>query len=165
MTQKPLNSRTFVTKIINHVYLFFGSPNLADIYGHRGPSTYLLGHWKIFWKKGKKGYLQKFLQNLPKIEKISIFRKTSIYCTLFTLFYPFDEKWVRRPIFYLHPIFRQKNTHLKPKKYHFLKFWKNHPKWSYFETKLFSHVYLFFGRTNLNDIYGQEGPITYLLEP
>ena len=99
---------------------------------------------KIFWKKGKKGYLQKFLPNLPKIVKISIFRKTSIYCTLFTLFYPFDKKWVRRPIFYVHPIFKPKSIHQKPKKYHFLKFWKNDPKWSYCETKMFTHVYLFF---------------------
>jgi len=123
-----------------------------------------LNSLKIFWKKGKTGYLQKFLPNLSKIVKISIFRKTSIYCTLFTLFYPFNEKWVRRPIFYVHPIFKPKSIYQKPKKYHFLKFWKNDPKWSYRGTKMFTHVYLLFGLTNFDHIYGQEGPNTYRLD-
>jgi len=117
----------------------------------------------FFWQKDKKGYRQKFLQSLPKIEKISIFRETS------DILYPFFTLLInnepRDLFFYVHSIFRPKNTHQKLKKYNFLKFWKNHPKWSYFDTKLFIHVYLFFGRTNLDDIYGQEGPSTYLLDP
>ena len=65
---------------------------------------------------------------MPQIQKISIFYKIWIYCTLFIFFHPFAKKWVRKHIFYLRLFFRPQNTHLKPKKYHFLKFWKKWPK-------------------------------------
>ena len=66
MLQNSQKWSYFGTKIFNYVYLFFSSTNLDDIYGERGPSTYLLDHQKFFWKKGKKGYLQNFLSNLSK---------------------------------------------------------------------------------------------------
>ena len=132
-----------------------------------GVFSFQEGIKKIF-QKGKKGTSKNFCKilNLSKIEKILIFRKISIYCTLFILFYPFDKKWVSTHIFYFYPCFRSRNTHLKPKKYHFWNFEKmtqNSQKWSYFGTKIFNYAYLFFGFTNLDDIYRQEGPGTFLL--
>ena len=119
---------------------------------------------KIFWKKGKKGYLQKFLPNLPKIVKISIFRKLR-YIVPFLPFFTLLMKNGSGDPFSMSTLFlSRKASNQKPKKYHFLKFWKNDPKWSYRGTKMFTHVYLLFGLTNFDHIYGQEGPNTYRLD-
>ena len=101
----------FMYKIFKSMYLFCFWTNLKTIYGAKSPNT-------IFFSPRQK----KISKKLPKNLKIRIFAKIQIYRTPFTFF---DKKWVRKHIFYFHPIFRPKNTHLKPEKYHFLKFWKN----------------------------------------
>ena len=118
------------------MYFFCFWTNLKTIYGAKSLNTIFFSprqkKGKKATKKGKSGFLKK----LPKNLKIRIFAKIQIYRTPFTLFTFFDKKWARKHIFYFHPIFRPKNTHLKPKKYHFLKFWKmlqNSRKWSFFD--------------------------------
>ena len=115
----------FLYKIFKSMYLFCFWVNLKTIYGAKSSNTILFNPRPKKGKKGTKKGKSGFLKKLPKNLKIRIFAKIQIYRTPFTLFTFFDKKWVRKHIFYFHPIFRPKNTHLKPKKYHFLKFWKN----------------------------------------
>ena len=115
----------FLYKIFKSMYLFCFWTNLKTIYGAKSPNTIFFSPCQKKNKKGTKKGKSGSLKKLPKNLKIRIFAKIQIYRTPFTLFTFFDKKWVRKHIFYFHPIFRPKNTHLKPKKYHFLKFWKN----------------------------------------
>ena len=115
----------FLYKIFKSMYLFCFWANLKTIYGAKSPNTILFSPRQ-----------KKISKKLPKNLKIRIFAKIQIYRTPFTLFTFFDTKWVRKHIFYFHPIFRPKNTHLKPKKYHFFEILKNTPnsrKWSFFD--------------------------------
>jgi hypothetical protein len=77
------NFTNFGHVTFDSLYLFFYSADFVRIYEQAQLASFL-DLLKICLKKSKKGYLQKFLPNLPKIEKTPIFRKIWIYCTLLT---------------------------------------------------------------------------------
>ena len=96
----------------------------------RVQTQYFLAPSKKGVKRVPKRVNLDFWKNCQKISKFEFSPKSRYIVPLLPFFTFFDKKWVRKHIFYFHPIFRPKNTHLKPKKYHFLKFWKNQ-KWPF----------------------------------
>ena len=93
---------------------------------------------KCFLEKSvKSGTYRNFCKICPKLKKFQFFVKFEYIVAFLLFFYSFDKKWISKPIFYFHPFFRRKNTHLKPKKYHFLEFWINDPN----STKFWNFCY------------------------
>jgi hypothetical protein len=120
----------------------------------------------FFEKRVKRGTYRNFCKICPKLKKSQFFVKFQ-YSVPFLPFFTLLLRNGLGNLFSISNPFLGRKTLIKSQKstifWKFEKMLQNSQKWSYCVTKIFNYVYLFFGSTNLDDIYGQEGPSTYLL--
>ena len=120
----------------------------------------------FFEKRVKRGTYRNFCKICPKLKK-SQFLVKSQYSVPFLPFFTLLMKNGSGDLFSISTLFLGRKAPIQSQKstifWNFEKMTQNSQKWSYHGTKMFTRVYLFFGSTNLDDIYGERGSSTYLL--
>ena len=114
--------RFFSSQNFNFLYLFCYLANLENIYEVYGRNVIILTPVRKRVKRVQKEVNMDFCQKSSENLKIQIFTKIRIYRTPFTIFTLFDEKLVKQPISFSHPIFGPKIPLSGLKKYHSVKF-------------------------------------------